>query len=116
MLTSHFIAAFIGVLCGTLMIATLIYVPILLKKRAEKKGKFVDNDFMPQQVVHSYISIIITFLFAVIAIFIGHIVAPDTLVWFSVPMIFWYLIGFTIYAVQKIGKEMKDNRKSNEGG
>ena len=114
--SAQLIAALIGVLCGTFMIATLIYIPIFLGGRAKKKNSHVKNDFMPQEMLHSYIPIVATFLFATIAIFIWHLIVPDTLIWFSVPMIFWYLIGFSVYAVQKIVKESNGNRENNEGG
>ena len=106
------IAALLGVLCGSIMIAMLIYVPIFLKNRSLKNNsqntaQNTTNEVMPQELIHSAVALLATFLFASIVIFIYFLVAPDTLVWFSIAALMWYLVGFAVYAVQKIAKERK---------
>jgi hypothetical protein len=53
----------------------------------------------------------LTFLFATIAIFAYHFLVADYLIWFSVAMLFWYLLGYTGYTLQKIVKERKPLEK-----
>ena len=102
------IAALLGVLCGSIMIAILIYVPIFLKKRSlNNNSQNTNNDIMPHELIHSGAAIIITFIFASLLIFICFLIAADILVWFSITMLAWYLAGFAVYAVQKIAKERK---------
>ena len=112
--SSQLIAALLGVLCGSAMIAMLIYVPIFLKKRSSKSGsEYVQNDFMPKEVAHSSLAIMLTFLFCSLAILVYFLIAPDTLVWFGVTAVLWYFLGYVVFAVQKIVKEHKslENRK-----
>jgi len=111
-ISAHVIAALLGVICGSAMIAMLIFIPIILKKRAQKKGsEYTPNDFMPQELAHSFLAIMLTFIFASVAIYVFHLIAPDYLVWFGVTMLVWYLAGFTFYAMQKIVKERKPLEK-----
>ncbi|MCL2437938.1 MAG: hypothetical protein FWE26_01455 [Coriobacteriia bacterium] len=94
------------------MIAVLIFVPKALKKRAqENESSQVPNDFMPSELTHSFIAIMITFVFASITIYAYYLIVSDYLVWFSVAMLFWYLLGFTAYALQKIVNERKTSDK-----
>jgi len=105
---AQLIAVLLGVLCGSIMIAILIYVPIFLKKRTLKNNsQDANSDFMPQELIHSAVALLATFLLASIAIFVYSLVASDTLVWFGITMLFWYLVGFAVYASQKIAKERK---------
>ena len=110
------IAALLGVLCGSIMIAMLIYVPIFLKNRSFKtnpqnKTQNANNEVMPQELIHSVMALLATFIFASIAIFVYFLIAPDTLVWFGITALIWYLTGFAVYAVQKIAKERKSHEK-----
>ncbi|MCL2525980.1 MAG: hypothetical protein FWE46_02875 [Coriobacteriia bacterium] len=112
MTSSHFIAALLGVVCGSIMIAVLIAIPAYLKARASKKEtQFVENELMSKDMMNSFVALMVTFVIATIAIFGYHAVAPDTLLWFSVTMLIWYLAGFTVYAFQKIAKERKNMEK-----
>ena len=95
------------------MIAVLVFIPRFLKQRALKNDSESPqaNAYMPQELGHSFAALIIGFLFCTAAIFIYYLVAPDTLVWFSVTAVFWYLFGYTAYALQKIMKERKNSEK-----
>jgi hypothetical protein len=105
---AQLLATLLGVLCGSIMIAMLVYVPIILKKRSQKNNsEYVQNDFMPQELAHSFVAIMLTFFICSAAIFVYHLLAPDTLVWFGVTAVSWYFIGFAVYSVQKIAKERK---------
>ena len=109
---TQLIAALLGILCGSIMTAMLIYVPIYLKKRALKSNaQNATSDVMPQELIHSAVALLATFIFASLAIFIYFRIAPDTLVWFGVTALIWYLVGFAVYAVQKIAKERKSHEK-----
>ena len=102
------IAALLGLLCGSIMIAMLIYVPIFLKKRALRKNpQHSDDDVTPRELIYSGIALLTTFVFASLAILVYFLIASDTLVWFSITALMWYLAGFAVYAVQKIAKERK---------
>ena len=105
--TAQLIAALLGFLCGSIMIAVLVFIPIILKKRSARTKSYVENEFLPQELAHSGVALIITFLFAIIAIFVYSRIAPDLLVWFGVAMVSWYLAGYFVYAFQKIVKVRK---------
>jgi len=110
------VAVALGIVCGSMMIAILIFLPIFVEKRARQKGsKFVDNEMMPQGMAFSAVGLIAVFLFASLAIFIYHLIYPNTLVWFGVAALAWYLAGFTVYSLQKIVKERKTMDKSKGG-
>ena len=123
MLTSaELTAALLGVLCGSVMIAMLVFIPLALKKRSSDETSSLSqnspsqdspsqNDFMPQELLHSLFALMGTFLFCTIAILIYNSVAPDTLAWFGVAAVIWYLAGFTVYALSRIAKERKPMEK-----
>jgi len=94
------------------MTAALVFVPIVLKKRAlEKDSTYTQNDFMPQELAHSYVALILAFVICTIAILLYNWIAPETLVWFGVTAVFWYFIGYTAYTIRKIMKERKKSEK-----
>jgi len=106
--TAQLVATLLGVACGLIMTAMLIFIPLALKKRALKKNsQYVMNDFMPQDMAYSFVGIMTTFLAFTLAIFVYYLVAPHTLVWFSVTALSCYFAGFSVYAAQKIVKERK---------
>jgi len=113
MLTSaELTAALLGVLCGSVMIAMLILIPAALKKRSTGENPdSTQGDFMPQELLHSLFALMGTFLFCTAAILVYHTVAPDTLAWFGVSAVIWYLAGFTVYALSRIAKERKTIEK-----
>jgi len=119
--TAQLIAILLGFLCGSLMIAILIYTPLILKKRTLKKvAKAAQedaqdvvkvNEYIPQELGYAFGALIVGFLFFTVAIFAYNALAHDTMVWFSVTGIIWYLVGFTAYALQKVLKERKNSGK-----
>ena len=116
MTSEQFVAVALGIVCGGLMTAILIFTPVILKKRARTKGsKFADNEMLPEGIAFSSVGLVIVFLFASIAIVTYNFIAPYTLVWFGVSTLASYSLGFTVYSVQKIVKERKKMDKGKGG-
>lgn len=116
MTSEQFFAVVLGVICGSIMTAILIFTPVLLEKRAREKGsKFADNEMLPQGIAFSSVGLVLVFIFASIAIFTYNFIAPDTLVWFGIATLAFYAAGFTVYSVQKIVKERKKMDKGKGG-
>lgn|GEM_PF-1174283 len=111
--TAQIIAILLGFICGTIMTAALVFIPMFLKKRAlKKKSNYVENEFMSQELAHAYAALIFAFVFCAAAIIIYNQLAPETLAWFGVTAVFWYFIGYTAYTLQKVLKERKNSEKS----
>ena len=67
--------------------------------------------YIPQELGYAFGALVVGFFFCTVTIFIYNYFAHDSLVWFSVTEIFWYLIGFSVYAFQKIVKERRTSEK-----
>jgi len=115
--TAQWIAILLGFLSGSLMIVILVFTPVVLKKRALRKAAKAaqdtpkTNEYIPEELGYSFGALIVGFIFFTIAIFVWNAIAHETLVWFSVTGIIWYLAGYTYYALQKVLKERKNSEK-----
>jgi hypothetical protein len=131
--TAQLIAILLGFLSGSVMIAVLVFGPPLIKKitkqiaerkaakaKAAKKtsadtpaisGTLVHNAYISSEMNYAFGALMVGFLFCSVTIVLWRLFARDTLVWFSMTEIVWYLVGFFVYAVQKIVKERKTSGK-----
>ncbi|MDR1775038.1 MAG: hypothetical protein LBS17_01035 [Actinomycetes bacterium] len=139
--TQQIVALCLGVLSGSLMVAILVFVPHMIRRRKRVVSAAIAGTHSPPTAAATatatgaapapasapttplstidatanltgpLLAIIISFIYGMAIIFIYRLFDPTHLVWFGVAEIMWFLLGLVVYAVRKIAIDRKLREK-----